>query len=287
MAKIIPNDPTGQRLNRARTTRRLNKRLESARGQIISLFRAIPWTRRTVEKVRNQPGRMVVYDYDLSPEQAEILGRRIRGVLDDLLLQLTGDNVPANWWFKVEVEQPVRQAFYFKPLKNVPQQIATETILSSPKYLQELRTVYMENFQVIKTLSDNTAAQVIRTINTGIKAGNTPTEIAKNINTRFDVSQSNAERIARTEVNRAYNDAKIRATETAGEISGLPSYVRHLSALLPERTRKHHAARHYLVYTVEQQNKWWDSEDGGTNRINCLCTVRPVIKDNEGHFLEA
>lgn len=303
MAKQTTGDPTGQRVNRARTTRRLNERLELSRRSIVSLFRQVPKSRRTVKKIRNQQeGYQVVYDYDITPEQLEILNNQIRIILDDYLLQTTGDSMPMRWWYTPEVEQPTRQGT-LEEISNFnrlialaisaglvgaggiqPQRIAPEVVLSSQKYLSELRNVYVENFQQIKSLSDNTAAQVIRQINSGMKAGNTPTAIAKNINSRFDVAESNAERIAKTEVNRAYNDAKLRATKQAGEISGLKPLVRHISALLPKRTRKHHAARHYLVYTPEQQESWWDED---ANRINCLCTTRTVIIDNQGNYIEA
>lgn len=296
--KQTKSDPTGQRANRARTSKRLWARLQKAQIDVISLFRAIPKKRRTYTVNEQKP----VYDYDLTPEQIEILNNKIRQVLNDVLLETQGDTMPMGWWYKGEVELPVRQATLeelneFNRLIALailagmmgrggmePQRIAPEVVLSSPKYLAELRNVYIENFQVIKSLSNTTAAQVIQKINNGIRAGLTPTEISKSIQERFDVSKSNADRIARTEVNRAYTDSKIRATKTAGEISGFKPMVRHISALLPDRTRKHHAARHYLVYTPEEQNAWWAKD---ANRINCLCSIRTVLIDKDGNYIEA
>jgi len=300
MASKTTGDPTGQRFNRVRTAKRLQKRLKQARQKVLTLFNAIPRTRRTVTKVRNAE-QQVVYDYDQNPEQTEIFNSRVRGAINDEL-QTGGDTMPLNWWYRPEVEQPTRQGTLeelheFNRLiviaiglgmigagGTTPQRIAPEVVLSSQPYLQALREVYVENYQVIKSLSDTTAAQVLRVINSGIKAGIPPAKIAKRIRERFDVSDSSADRIARTEVNRAFNDAKMRATKQAGEISGFKPLVRHISALLPNRTRKWHAARHYLVYTVEQQNAWWDED---ANRINCLCSVRTVLIDNEGNYIEA
>lgn len=281
--------------------KKLRARLEEARRKVLTRFRSIPWKRRTVKKIRNQAGEQVVYEYDQTPEQNEQFNREIEAIIALLLLQTnSGDSMPQNWWYKPEVEQPTRQATLeeiseFNRLITLaiaagitgtggiqPQRIAPEVVLSSQKYLSELRNVYIDNFQVIKSLNDNTAAQVIREINKGIRAGFTPTDIAKNITTRFDVAKSNAERIARTEVNRAYNEAKMRATKTAEQISGLPAFVRHISALLPNRTRPHHAARHMLVYTVEQQNAWWARD---ANLINCYCTVETVLRDNDGNYI--
>lgn len=299
MAKRTSADPTGQRINRARTARLLNQRLERARRDIVSLFRDIPKSRRTVKAVNADD--QVIYDYDLTPEQVETLNNRIRAIIDEYLLETQTDTMPMRWWYQEQVEQPTRQATIeetnrFNRLILIaiglgllgrggltPQMIAPEAVLSSKRYLDALRKVYVDNFQIIKSLSDNTAAQVIRIINNGIQAGFAPADIAKNINSRFDVSQSNAERIARTEVNKAYNDAAIRATKTAEDISGLRSMVRHISALLPGRTRPHHAARHMNLYTPEAQEAWWNE---GSNRINCYCSIEPVLIDTNGNIIE-
>lgn len=294
-------DPTGQRANRARTSKALEQRLDLARRQVLGVFRKIPKNRRSVTKVINAD-QQVVYDYDQNPEQREAMNNEIRAIISMQLLQTTGDSMPLNWWYRPQVELPTRQGTLeelneFNRLITLavaaelvgaggmpPQRIAAEVVLSSQKYLQELRNVYVQNFQSIKSLSDTTASQVIQKINSGINAGSTPTNISEQITERFGVAKSNADRIARTEVNKAYNEARLRATDTAGEISGLKPLVRHISALLPKRTRRWHAARHYLVYTTSQQQAWW-AEDA--NLVNCLCTTRTIIVDKDGNYIEA
>lgn len=300
MAKKTKSDPTGQRVNRNRLTRKLTVRLEKARREVIALFRNVPWTRRQVTKIVNQDVQ-VVYNYDMTPEQVEIFNAEIRRIISMLLLDTQSDTMPMNWWYKPEIELSVRQGMLEELIEfnrlivlaaaegitgvggMAPQRIAPETVLSSQRYLSSLRNVYIENFQVVKNLSNTTSGQVIQTVNSGMQAGLTPTNIAKGINGRFDVSKSSAKRIAETEVNKAYNDAKLRATDTAGEITGLRTAVRHVSALLPKRTRATHAARHFKVYTTEQETAWWNT---GSNRINCKCTVRTVLVDKEGDVIE-
>lgn len=301
MASKTKADPTGQRVNRNRTTKRLSARIEKARREVMALFRKIPKSRRQVTKIINRDVQ-VVYDYDITPEQVEIFNAEIRRIIDMLLLETQADIMPINWWYKPEIELPVRQGTLeevstFNRLiaiaislgltgrgGMVPQKISPEAVLSSPQYLTELRNVYVENFQVIKNLSSRTSGQVIQTVNSGMQAGFTPSKIAKDINERFNVSKSSAKRIAETEVNKAYTDAKLRATDVAGEMTGLRTAVRHISALLPGRTRASHAARHFLVYTTDQQKSWWNT---GTNRINCKCTVRTVLVDKTGDVIAA
>lgn len=292
MTTKTSSDPTGQRVNRAKASKALESRLETARRETITLFYKVPSRRMVVSQV--------TYGYDLNPEQAEILNNQIR-LLINSALDTGNDTMPIRWWFQKYVELPNRQGELeglneFNRLINIadsqgmvgaggvaPQMIALEVVLSSQQYLEELRNVYIENYQQIKSLSNNTAGQVIGEINRGINAGLTPDEISKSITERYNVAKSYADRIARTEINKAFTDSKMRAVKTASGISGLKGKVRHISALLPKRTRRWHAARHYLVYTVEEQNAWWAKNN---NRINCLCHVRTVIIDEKGNYID-
>lgn len=292
MAKKTKADPTGQRINRSVASRQLRSRLEKARVDVISIFRAIPRSRRVVNAV--------VYGYDLNPGQAEILNNQFKQTIANAL-ETQGETMPLKWWFQKNIELPVRQATIeglneFNRLITIAQsqamagvggvtaqRIAPEIVLSSQKYLSELRNLYIEDYQMIKSLSDSTASQVIGEVNRGISAGLSPSDIGDKINERFDVAKSSADRIARTEINRAYTSSKLRATKTASEISGFKSRVRHLSALLPKRTRKSHAARHYLVYTIEEQNAWWNRD---ANLINCMCSIRTILIDDNGNYVE-
>ena len=296
MAKKTDQDPAGQRVSRTRTSRKLQQRLALAEKEILRSFRAVPRTRRTEAVISN---RQVVYDYDLTPEQQEDLQIGIRDTLDESL-ETTGMFVPLLWWYKPEVEQPYRQgtleelnrfnvligsaiALGLVGLDRLPPQvIAPEVLLSSQPYLESLRSVYVQNYGTIKSLSNRTADQVIQRINAGLSAGNSPTDIAKEIRGRFDVSDSNAKRIANTEINRAYNNGKMDAVELAAKESGLRAGVIHISALL-QTTRKTHAKRHGKAFTVEEQRSWWDS---GSNRIQCKCTTRSILLDSKGRVVQ-
>lgn len=298
MGKKTKADPTGQATNRNRTTRRLSARLERSRRKVLELFRAVPKTRRVETPIANAKQK-VVYTYDLNPLQLETMNAEVRTIVNAELLETQGDIMPPDWWYQPEVELPTRQGTLeevnrFNQLIAVaivagvtvrgmePTRLAPEVILTSKPYLDELRNVYVENFATIKTLSNRTADQVIQQLNTGIKGGLTPREIAKNITERFDVSKSSARRTAETEVNRAYNDAKLRAVELVADESGLRAGVIHVSALTAT-TRQHHAARHGNAYTVSDQRQWWDS---GSNRIHCKCTTASVLIDSQGNVVQ-
>ena len=300
MGKKTASDPTGQAANRNKTTRRLNVRLERSRREVLQLFRAVPRDRRVETVIVN--AEQVVYDYDLSPVQLEDLSAEIRTAINAELLETQGEQMPPDWWYQPNVEQPTREGTLEEIVRfnqliaaavvagvtvrgMTPQRIAPELVLSSRPYLDALRGVYVENFAVIKTLSNRTSDQVIQQLNSGMRSGLTPTEIAKNVTGRFDVSKSSAERIARTEVNKAYTNAKMNAVRMAAEQTGLRAGVIHISALT-STTRAGHARRHGLIFSVADQMRWWDTAENGSARINCLCSIRSVLIDSNGKVVQ-
>jgi SPP1 gp7 family putative phage head morphogenesis protein len=298
MGKKTKHDPTGQAVNRRKGTRRLRNRLTLAERQIKALFRAVPRTRRQETVLVNAPV-IPVYDYQITASELEELERRIRAVINDELLETQFNRMPPNWWWQDVIEVPYREGVADEVVEfnrlvtaelvrlRAERGLSTQTldlsqVLTSSEYLDALDNVYVRNFGTIRTLSDRTADQVIQQLNDGISAGNTPTEIASAISERFDVSRSSAQRTADTEINRAYNDARLDATEVAAQQTGLRAGVLHLSALIPT-TRSAHAARHGNAYTVAQQRQWWNSD---VNRINCHCSTRSVLIDRQGRVID-
>ena len=298
MGKKTKQDPTGQATNRKKATRRLQNRLTFAQRRIRQLFRAIPRTRRR-EAVLPNAKVVPVYDYQITAAELEELERRIRAILSDELLETQFNRMPPNWWWQSVIEGPYRQGtaeqivefnrmvtaevVATRAAKGIAtQRLEISQVLQSSEYLNALDKVYVRNFGNIKTLSDRTADQVIGVINRGMDGKTPPSVIAKEITERFDVSRSSAERTAVTEVNQAYNNARLDATDIAAKQTGLRAGVLHLSALLPT-TRETHGSRHGDAFTVAQQRQWWDS---GSNRIRCHCSTRSVLIDRTGNVID-
>ena len=221
----------------------------------------------------------------------------IRAVLNDEF-GTQGDTPGPGWFWASEIEPPYRQgtveevnkvnqlivAAILAGLITDPfvRQIPDDVILQSTEYQATLRGAVVRNYGMIKSLSDRTSAQVIQEINSGVSGGFSPTDISKNISNRFKVSKSNAKRIADTEINRAYNDSKLKAAKTIETRTGQRTCVLHISALLPV-TRDTHADRHGKAYTVEDQQKWWDT---GVNRINCKCSTSTALIQDDGTLMQ-
>lgn len=298
MGKKTKQDPTGQATNRRTAGVRLRNRVTRAQRQVQTLIRGIPRTRRTVTPLVNAKV-IPVYDYQITPDELAQLNLSIGRVMDAQLLETQFDRMPPNWWWQNVIETPYRQGtaeeiVQFNRLLTAEvirirraagvtiQRLEIGSVLLSAEYQTALQSVYVQNFGDIKTLSKRTADQVVQRLNAGISAGKTPTDIAKDIRERFDVSRSSATRIANTEVNKAYNDAKLNATDVAAKATGLRAGVIHLSALLPT-TRATHGDRHGNAYTTVQQKQWWNSD---ANRINCHCSTQSVLIDRKGKVID-
>ena len=288
-------DPTGQARNRNKGTRRLTARLTKAERQVKALFRDIPRTSRRQTRIVNAE-QTTIYDYEFDQAEFE---RLIQMILNEQLLETQADTMPLTWFWKDDVELSYRQGTTeeirdFNQLiaaavaagvliNNLPPEpVPIEQVLLSEPYRTTLNNVQVSNFSTIKDLSEKTTSQVMQRITAGIQAGDTPTEIANEISERFGVAKSDAKRISKTEINKAYNDAKLDATQLLAERTGLRAAVIHISALTPT-TRQTHADRHGNAYTVADQLKWWNTRP---NRINCLCTTRTVLIDRSGKVID-
>lgn len=314
------NDPTGQASRRRKATRAFDVRLNRAENRIKPLIITLQPTRRTVTPISNVE-RTIVYDYNLTAEEIAELGAQIRVIINEELETtgetvpvgwFWGDQLaPPYRQGALEeanrIEQLIQAAViagFLAPQQNIPELITrtvpleptppSGTFTPPPSGIAGLRplpgqsqpvvglpTIVVQDYSTIKSLSDRTAAQVIQAINQGVSAGLSRSTIVDDIVERFDVARSNAKRIADTEINRAYNDGKLTATQAVKTETGIRTGVLHISALLPT-TRDSHADRHGNAYTVEEQIRWWDS---GVNRINCKCSTSSVLIDNQGNII--
>lgn len=296
MAKKTKQDPSGQRVNRRKATRKIQRRLNNARRRILAAFREIPRTRHTKAPITN--AATVVYDYELSAVEQQEFQQLITDIINEEL-ELIGPTPADDWFFYGNIELPYRQgtleeANEFNQLvagavlagvlvKGMqPQEVSTETILASAGYRDNLAKRVGEAYAAMKSLSDRTANQVTQQITGGMDAGNKPSDIRNDVNERFTVAASGAKRTAETETNWSYNKARLDTVDVMQDQTGLRAGVIHISALLPT-TRQAHADRHGNAYTAVDQQQWWSE---GANLINCKCTTRSVLINSEGKVVQ-
>lgn len=278
MVSRAKQDPTNQAGNRLRATRDNNRRLNNAAREVIAQWKTVKSKRVTKKDIKNN---QEFYGYE---RQSPILFEDILAILDSNMDTET-EEMPLDYYQQEYIDRAAQSGAEqennwiavlaatiaaFSALSN-------ENVTSSPEFREILALNNRDNYRLYKNLSNKTSQQVYQVIKDAIAAGHSKSKIARDIVKRFEVSKSSSKRIVNTEVNRVYNDARLD-TINFNIQQGAPLGVMHISALLPNRTRKWHAARHGRVYTVEAQKRWWNSN---SNRINCYCSIRSVeVKPN-------
>ena len=296
MGKATPADPTGQKTNRKVATRKVVNRLHRAERRILGLFRAIPKKRIRRAVIANAE-TATFYEYDYPVAARTLMALEIQYALNDQLLDTQFDEMPFDWYAIEDINRSARQGALEETrdfnqmtaaavaaglIAKATPAIEPEQVVFTDEFRDTTKAAQMSAFHATRTISDKTAAQVLQRINAGIKAGSSPIVVSREIKGRFAVATSSARRTMVTEVNEAYNNAKMDATRILGKQTGLRPAVIHVSALLPT-TRPHHAARHGNAYTLEDQLSWWEQ---GANRVNCHCTTRSVLIDRKGQVMQ-
>ena len=286
-------DPTGQNPRRQTAERLSNARIRSARTGVIELIRGL----RTIVREDAVVNNNEFHDYQLTQTELDDLIRTV-GLEVTRALDTTDQVKPNDWYLDQVIETPYRQGVLetTRDLNQdinlaiiagitfagfAPQELSPENILFSEKYRAGIARRQSAVYASVKELGDKLTGQALQRINTGIDSGLSPEFIVNEVADRFDVAESGAKRITDTQVNTAYNNAKLSATRLVGELAGYPSAVLHISALATT-TRDHHAARHGMTYTIGDQLEWWDSN---ANRINCKCSIRAVLLNEDGQII--
>jgi hypothetical protein len=276
----IERDPTKQAGTRRRFMANIRRRLKGAYVDVRELISELPG-----EIVNNK----VSYVYELDDSRVQNIDERIREII--------------NFWFQTQTNgKPAR--FFFDPYIGASyamgtadsidrterlagiagystadlSQLDVEQIYSSGIYRRRVELVFGRAFNEMKGFSGDTATDLARVLSKVVANGDSPREAQRLIRERFRVADSRAERISRTEINRAYNIARSEQAEDTSERLGIDVRLIHRSSLVPT-TRILHAARHGNVYTKAEQREWWDT---GSNRINCLCSVSEIVFDEDG-----
>lgn len=285
-------DPTGQGRNRANLNKKIRARLANAQSEVIRLFKAIPRKSKVESNLSLNQETFTTYEYEATPESQDSLETAIQALIALWLLQGNNQDRPFDYYADANVEESYltgtletirdtnqdlnKIAVLGVLLASMPRSIDKNTVVLSQSYMDKLAKAKNDMYYELKGLSSKTSAQVYERINSGMKAGKAPREIIKDIKKRFAVSESGAKRIVVTQINRINSDAIMDTIEHLDNNTLLNVAGKHISALIPT-TRPHHAARHENIYTNAQQSRWWDE---GANRINCHCSFRVVILDD-------
>jgi SPP1 gp7 family putative phage head morphogenesis protein len=275
--RIIPTrlekDPTGQAGNRLRAKREISRRVRSLREPVLQILDSFPVESITINKTR--------YEYQVNPE-------RLASLFDELQLYfyqaLELETFSRGWFLSEYLGAAWQQgtAKAFSRLKTLAEAVAPDraelmqldSVLTSPEYAQRFDNIAARAFENMKGFAGQAATDLGRILGEGVALGQSPRTIARDIRKKFDqIEGYRALRIARTEVNHSFTEARYEQTKDVRDRLGLEVRQMHVSALV-DSTRPTHAERHGKLYTLEQQREWWSE---GSRRINCLCSTVEVV----------
>lgn len=270
------SDPVGTDDLERKAIRAFRVRIRKIGQQYIKALKELkgePWP---------QPLTNRDYHYRIDPTSFKTMLDRIGDYVDRLLLEGGFDNL---WFLKGYVE-PADSRGLSQERANIAAQSATYRasvpevgiLLTTEPYKLRLAMLAARQFELMKGLTGTMKAELGRVLSDGLARGQNPRTVAKQIRERIGVSESRAERIARTEIPTALRKARMAESARASREYGLSFKQMHMSALSPT-TRPSHAARHGRLYTIEEQQEWWEQ---GSNSINCKCSTITVLVDSKG-----
>lgn len=145
-------------------------------------------------------------------------------------------------------------------------------VLTSEPWLQtQLAAFQQRNYDLIKTIEEREIARLNNIVSNGFAAGDRWETISEEIQSSFDIAESDADRIARDQVSKLNGEmTKLRQSEL-----GIAQYV--WSTVGDERVRETHAENDGKTFS------WSDPPATGHpgEEINCRCTALPVLPGEE------
>lgn len=279
-------DPTGQAKTRRKAIRPYRARLKQAERKVLDLIAQIPTDRRVIKVNADK----VVYDWLITPEQ--LADTRARIALEiQAEMEVLADKPPQQWYGEPEMEQAARAGtleatntlnrniaalaaggFLVRGLK--PQPVDAFGMLSAPQVRNGLKRNILTLYTSVKAVAERLTGRVSNNVIKATTSRLSPRALRKEVRSSFDIARNEIKRSVDTSINQAYTDGIQDAAVVVAEQTDTTAKVMHISALT-STTRAHHAARHRKVYTVEEQEAWWDE---GANRISCKCSVLPVLE---------
>lgn len=278
-------DPTGQGRNRKRALKPFRKRLAAAEKRVVDIISGMSSNARVVQI----NAQKTIYDWEETPQQIGDISAQV-ALEVQAELETLASTPPADWYGAETLIQPatagtveatntinrdlaalVIAGFLVRGLK--PQPLDPLGMISAPINRRRLDLNILEMYASVKALSDRLSSRLSSNIIKATTSKQTPRQLKREVRSSFERARGEIVRTVDTSVNAAYTDAVIATSETAAEELDVKPRVMHISALT-STTRPHHAARHRLVYTVDDQEAWWNE---GANRINCKCSVLPAL----------
>lgn len=289
-------NPTGTTTIQRRTDAELTKRMRAFYKGMRDYIETIPYT--TEDRASNWidydlTGNQTRYVFQLNPQLLQGIDQTISQLIRIIFFD-GQDDFTAQHFFaqaaELGYESGARSEVRSLQAQTGGEYIRTlDFVLRSQPYRARVAFVGARAFEDLKGFTDDMRGKLRTILTQGMAMGRSPNELARQIRTQVLGDKDGKTKgaivrsklLARTEITNAHRRA-IYDEHMEARNEGVEIRLMHISALLPDRTRRTHAARHGKLFTVEEQEEWY-SKDG--NAISCLCSVVSVSTDKDGNPL--
>lgn len=273
-------DPTQTAGARRKAFSEIRKRKVAALKEIRRYVESIPVTVREIAE--NPVVNRRIYLYELRDRDTY---RDIREIIESWF-GTGGESPPTRWFMDAQINEVVTRATTQEAERinrlsgaiGISDPYQMERILMSPEFRERIRRVRNRVFEEMRGFTGDLANDLGRTLADQMAQGKGIRTVTGKLTERFNIKESRARTIARTELGKAHRDTRTDQTRDARDNLGLDAREQWISALSPT-TRESHAARHLEIYTPEEVAAFY-SEDG--NAINCLCVTQTVLVAEDG-----
>lgn len=267
-----PTNPVGQTAVIRQARRDWSKHIKQVQKWLLARFEEIPR-----QRMEANWGRITVNRYDY-----QVSAGLMNSILEELVTRLASGPTKSRWLNYVRDSYRKGTAEEVINLQNIAGDRYPRTVASvfrSDPWLTRIALIEARVFEEMKGLEGDTARELGRVLSHGVENGLAPREVADSIRERFSVSQSRANRIARTEITGAYRRARLDEDEDANKRLAIRTGLLWFSALSPT-SRQWHMAKHGIVHTQEEVREFYST---GGNAINCKCSQASVLLDKDGN----
>lgn len=227
-----------------------------------------------------------VYLYELQDRDTY---RDIREILE-MWFGTGGENPPTRWFMDAQIEEVVTRATTQEAERinqlagavGISDPYQMERILNSPEFAERIRRVRSRVFEEMRGFTGDTANDLGRTLADQMAQGKGIRTVTGKLTERFNIKESRAQTIARSELATAHRDTRASQSKDARDRLGLRVMVQIISSLSPT-TRPEHAALHLRIVEIEEVEALYADTPG--QRINCTCSEQSVMVTEDGQIV--
>ena len=258
LKQLVPAEKRRNRLGSFEDPHQFHRELQKITSRIIKAL-AFEFRSHVLPEAKRDKERLAVKDaasdeFGAAKERLRVLMGAVDGLVEQVLRDY-GETHTKRWRLSVD------RAFG----------IDVGTLVSDNDYEDYLRTAVARNVSLIQNVGDDLLKRVENTVYSGVIAGTSQRDLAKQINADLGVASRRSNIIARDQASKFWSDLnRIRHQQ-----AGITSYVWRTSQ--DERVRSLHRGLEGKQYKYGQQT----GAEGGLppgQPVMCRCTAEPVLE---------